>query len=165
MSVTSVVKDVEALTMTVVAEFDHPVERVWRLWEDPRLLERWWGPPEYPSTFTEHDFVSGGSAAYYMTGPDGSRFHGWWRFETIDVPTTIVFDDGFANDDGTPNDQMPAMGVTVTIASNGDGATMTMTSTFASIEAMQQVLEMGAEEGLRLAIGQMAPILDELAAA
>ena len=29
----------------------HPVDRVWQLWADPRQLERWWGPPEYPATF------------------------------------------------------------------------------------------------------------------
>jgi uncharacterized protein YndB with AHSA1/START domain len=38
-------QDTEALTMTVVAEFDADVDRVWRVREDPRQLERWWGPP------------------------------------------------------------------------------------------------------------------------
>ena len=31
--------------MTMVAEFDAAPERLWRLWENPRQLERWWGPP------------------------------------------------------------------------------------------------------------------------
>jgi uncharacterized protein YndB with AHSA1/START domain len=39
MPVISVDRDTEALTMTVVAEFDAPVERVWQLWDDPRQLE------------------------------------------------------------------------------------------------------------------------------
>src|SRR5690606_434306 len=47
MSVTDVRKDPEALTMTVTCEFAATPERVWRLWADPRQLERWWGPPEY----------------------------------------------------------------------------------------------------------------------
>jgi uncharacterized protein YndB with AHSA1/START domain len=38
MSVTSVVKDPEAKTMTVTAEFDAAVERVWEIWADPRQL-------------------------------------------------------------------------------------------------------------------------------
>ena len=45
MTVTDVRKDPQTLTMTVSAEFDVPIERAWQLWEDPRLLERWWGPP------------------------------------------------------------------------------------------------------------------------
>ena len=42
MSVTSVDKDFESLTLTLVADFDARTERVWQLWADPRQLERWW---------------------------------------------------------------------------------------------------------------------------
>jgi len=44
MTVTSVLKDPEALTMVLTAEFDASPERVWELWADPRQLERWWKP-------------------------------------------------------------------------------------------------------------------------
>ena len=43
MSVTSVDKDFDSLTLTLVADFDAPTGRVWQLWAGPRLLERWWG--------------------------------------------------------------------------------------------------------------------------
>lgn len=36
-------KDYDTLPLTVAADFDAPVERVWRLWSDPRLPARWWG--------------------------------------------------------------------------------------------------------------------------
>ena len=61
MTVTGVHEGPRALTMTVTAEFDAPVERVWQLWADPRQLERWWGPPTYPATVVEHDLAPGGS--------------------------------------------------------------------------------------------------------
>ena len=35
MSVTSVDKDFDSLTLTLVADFDAPIERVWQLWADP----------------------------------------------------------------------------------------------------------------------------------
>ena len=54
MTVTNILKDAESLTMTINATFDAPVERVWQVWNDPRQLERWWGPPEYPATFERH---------------------------------------------------------------------------------------------------------------
>ena len=57
MTVTAVHKDADALTMTLTAEFDAPPERVWDLWADPRQLERWWGPPGWPATFTSHDLA------------------------------------------------------------------------------------------------------------
>ncbi|WP_325048798.1 SRPBCC family protein [Amnibacterium setariae] len=50
MPVLDVEKDLDRLTLTVVAEFAAPVERVWSLYADPRRLERHWGPPGYPAT-------------------------------------------------------------------------------------------------------------------
>ena len=73
MSVTNVTKDPEALTMSITSRFDAPVERVWQVWADPRRLERWWGPPTYPATVTEHDLAVGGRVRYFMTGPEGDR--------------------------------------------------------------------------------------------
>ena len=49
MSVISVEKDLDSLSLTLVADFDAPIERVWQLWVDPRQLERWWGPPTHPA--------------------------------------------------------------------------------------------------------------------
>jgi uncharacterized protein YndB with AHSA1/START domain len=43
MTVTSVDKDFDSLTLTLVADFAVSPERVWQLWADPRKLERWWG--------------------------------------------------------------------------------------------------------------------------
>ena len=64
MSVTSVDTDYDGLSVTVVSDFDAPVERVWELWSDPRKLERWWGPPTLPATFEKHDLTPGGEVAY-----------------------------------------------------------------------------------------------------
>ena len=54
------------LTLTLVAEFDAEPERVWNVWEDARKLERWWGPPTYPATFTRHEFRVGGQSLMQM---------------------------------------------------------------------------------------------------
>src|SRR5881628_3327875 len=66
MTVIAVHKDPQALTMTIEAEFDASPERVWQLWADPRQLERWWGPPTCPATFTQHDLAPGSRTEYYM---------------------------------------------------------------------------------------------------
>ena len=76
MTVLDVRRDPEALTITVTAEFAAPRDRVWQLYADPRQLERWWGPPEWPATFERHEIVPGGVATYYMTGPDGEKAPG-----------------------------------------------------------------------------------------
>ena len=162
MTVTAVRKDPETLTMTVEAEFDAPVDRVWQLWADPRQLERWWGPPTYPATVTSHDLRPGGRVEYHMTGPSGDKPRGYWVIVAADAPHRLVFRDGFANDDGTPNNDLPMNDVEVTIATLDKGRTrMSIASIFPDAAAMEQVLAMGMEEGLTQAIGQIDSILAE----
>ena len=94
--------DRDALTFTLEAEFAASPEKVWQLWEDPRLLEKWWGPPTWPATFVRHELRPGGESRYYMTGPDGTRAAGWWSTDSTAAPSTFTFRDGFAGDDGEP---------------------------------------------------------------
>jgi uncharacterized protein YndB with AHSA1/START domain len=160
MSVTAVRKDPDALTLTVEAEFDAPPERVWQLWADPRQLERWWGPPTYPATVTSHDLTPGGRVEYHMTGPEGDQPKGYWEITEAEAPHRLVFRDGFANNDGTPNTEMPVNSARVTIEEIGDGRTrMSIQSIFADVSAMEQQLAMGMEEGLTQAVGQIDAIL------
>ena len=162
MTVVAVDKDPQALTMTVNAEFDASPERIWQLWADPRQLERWWGPPAYPATFTKHDLTPGSRVEYHMTGPDGEQPKGYWDVIEADPPSHLVVHDGFANADGTPNEQMPHGEMRVTIELVGSGRTrMSIVSIFPSAEAMEQLLAMGQEEGMREAIGQIDAILAE----
>jgi len=84
MPLMSFTKDPENLTMTVVAEFAATLERVWDAYADPRQLEKFWGPVEWPATFTRHDFAVGGRSDYYMTGPDGEKTGGSWTFTAVD---------------------------------------------------------------------------------
>ncbi|HWC43241.1 MAG TPA: SRPBCC domain-containing protein [Actinomycetota bacterium] len=162
MTVTAVRKDPQALTMTIDAEFDASPERVWRLWADPRQLERWWGPPTYPATFTRHELAPGGRVEYHMTGPEGDQPHGYWDVVEVDPPRSLLFRDGLANDDGSPNTEFPRTTARVTIEQVGPGRTrMSIQSLFASPEAMEQVLALGMEEGLKQAVGQIDAILAE----
>ncbi|MBS1877985.1 MAG: SRPBCC domain-containing protein [Actinobacteria bacterium] len=159
MPVTDVNKDLDALTMTITAEFDAGAERVWEMWADPRQLERWWGPPSYPATVVDHDLSPGGRVAYFMTSPEGQKFHGWWRVEEAEPPRRLRFEDGFADDEGRPNQEMPTTTATVTIT-EADGATkMSIESKFGSREGMEQLAEMGMEQGMREALGQIDELL------
>src|SRR5450759_645361 len=156
MTVTALRKDPDALTMTLTAEFDASPTRVWELWADPRQLERWWGPPTYPATFTAHDLAPGSRVEYHMTGPGGDQPRGFWDILEADPPRRLAYRHGFAHDDGTPNPDLPGMTAHVTIESIDAGRTrMSIESRFPSTEAMQQLLTMGMEEGLTQAVGQI----------
>jgi uncharacterized protein YndB with AHSA1/START domain len=160
MTVANIEKNHEDLTMTVTAEFDAPVERVWQLWEDPRQLERWWGPPTYPATFVDFDLIPDGDVNYYMTSPEGERFHGWWRFVAIKPPHTLEFEDGFSDNEGVRKPTMPITTVVVNLSKRVDGGTtMTIASQWSSLDQMNKMMKMGMEEGMRGALAQMDALL------
>ncbi len=160
MTVAAVRKDPRTLTITLEAEFNASPERVWQLWADARQLERWWGPPTYPATFTRHDLAPGSRVEYHMTGPTGDRYGGYWEILEVEAPHRLVFRDGFANGDGTPNNDLPIGTGRVRIEEVAPGSTrMSIEFAFPSAEAMEQVLAMGTEEGLTQAIGQIDAIL------
>lgn len=161
MPITSVTSDASALTLTVVGDYPVPVARLWQAYEDPRQLERFWGPQEWPATFTRHEMEPGGHSAYYMTGPDGSTSRGWWRFVAVEPGRRFEVEDGFAHDDGTPNDEMPSMRMIFDFEPTATGSRMTSVTHFPSLEAMQKLVEMGMEEGLRSALGQLDAVLAE----
>ncbi|HEU4948425.1 MAG TPA: SRPBCC domain-containing protein [Kribbella sp.] len=159
MSVISVDKDYDSLTITLVAHFDAPVERVWQLWADPRQLERWWGPASNPATVEEHDLTPGGEVTYFMTGPEGDKYRGWWRVTSVDPPTSLEFIDGFADQDGTPIADLPTSTVQMRLTEHRGGTRMELRSIFDSRGQMERLVSMGATEGLQEAVGQMDALL------
>jgi uncharacterized protein YndB with AHSA1/START domain len=165
-TVTAVRKDPHRLTMTIEAEFDASPERVWQLWADPRQLERWWGPPNYPATVTQHNLAPGGRVEYGMIGTQGDRHRGYWEILEAEAPHRLVFRDGLASADGTPNTDMPLATTRVTIEEVDVGRTrMSIESSFPSAEAMEWILTTGTDEGRTRAVGQIDAILAEDAVA
>ncbi len=159
MTVMTSTTDAASLSLTVVAEFDASPEQVWEVWRDPRKLERWWGPPTYPSTFTRHEFVVGGECRYHMTGPAGETPRGWWRIDAIDEPRRIEFSNGLADTDGEPVPGVPPMPSYVTFEGVRGGTRMTVVSTFVDLDQMEKMLGMGMQEGMAQAVGQIDDLL------
>jgi uncharacterized protein YndB with AHSA1/START domain len=162
--VTSVTSDPETLTMTLVGDYPVPVERLWAAWVDPRQLERFWGPPGWPATFTRHDMVVGGRSDYVMTGPEGERSAGYWIVTALDPGRSFELVDGFAGEDGEPNDEMPSMTMRMMFEPTSDGSRFTSVTTFPDLASMEQLVEMGMVEGATAAFGQMDDVLADLAA-
>jgi uncharacterized protein YndB with AHSA1/START domain len=159
MPVTDVQQDLDNLTLTLTAEFAAPVERVWQVYADPRQLEKVWGPPTYPATVVDHDLRPGGRVTYFMTGPDGQKFAGYWTITAVDEPHRFSFDDGFADLDFTPNPDLPVSHNAYSFAPHDGGTRVTYVATYESAEGLQKVLEMGMVEGATAAIAQIDDLL------
>ena len=162
MPVTDVSIDTSALTLTVIADFNAPVPRLWDAYADPRQIERFWGPPGYPATFVRHDGIAGGRSDYFMTSPEGEQFGGYWEWVAVDAPYSFEVRDGFADADGRPNTTLPTTRIVFAFDATAFGTRITTTSHFESLEELEQLRSMGMDEGLRLAMGQIDGVLSEL---
>jgi uncharacterized protein YndB with AHSA1/START domain len=157
--VTDVQHDLDTLTLTITADFAAPVQRIWQIYADPRQLEKVWGPPTYPATVVDHDLAPGGRTTYYMIGPEGDKHAGYWLITTVDEPHRFTFDDGFADLDFNPIPDMPVSKNDYTFVQHDGGTRAVYLSTYASSEALQQVLDMGIVEGASLSINQIDDLI------
>lgn len=159
MSVTSVEKDLEAVTLTVIADFTASVEAVWDLWADPRKLEKWWGPPMYPATFVQFDLTPGSTITYFMTSPEGDKHYGFWRVQSVDAPKSIEVLDGFADADGNVPPDAPFGHMRMELSEHEGGTRMTLVSTNETVEELEELVAMGMVEGMTAAVAQMDALL------
>jgi uncharacterized protein YndB with AHSA1/START domain len=156
MPLTSVTKDAAKLTLTVVGDYPVPQKRLWDAFADPRQLERFWGPPTWPATFTRHDMKVGGRAEYFLTGPKGEKWSGSWKFTAVNPISSFEAQDG---EDNAEDPNMPSS-MKFTFESTPTGSRMIVVTQFPSVEAMEQVAT-GMEEGLRAAMPQLDAVLAE----
>ncbi|HRA04174.1 MAG TPA: SRPBCC domain-containing protein [Arachnia sp.] len=161
MPVIDVQKDLDNRRLIMTAQFAAPVERIWQLYADPRQLEKVWGPPTHPATFVDHDLTPGGRMTYFMTAPDGQKYCGFWDVKEVDEPRSFTFEDGFANEDFTPDTSLPVGINTYSFSSHDDGTRAVYEAVYPSVEALQQVLDMGVVEGATGAINQIDAFLAE----
>ena len=162
MPVAHIQKNPEALTLTVTSDFAVPVRRLWDAYADPRQLEKFWGPPTYPATFTRHDLYPGGRSEYYMTGPNGEHAGGYWEFLSVEEGRSFEVIDGFADQEGNPTSELPAGRMTFSFEETAEGSRLTMVQHFGSLEDMKTLLEMGQAEGIEAALSQADAVLADL---
>ena len=87
--------------------FNAPVELVWKIWTDPELVKRWWGPQHFTSPVAIIDFRLGGTSLVSMKAPDamgGQEFFSIWEYINIDPLRTIEFIQNLSDDSGNKID-------------------------------------------------------------
>jgi uncharacterized protein YndB with AHSA1/START domain len=94
--------------------------------------------------------------------PAPRQHKGYWRITEVDPPRRLAFEDGFADDAGVPDDDLPVSRAVVAIDRVDDGHTrMTIASAYDTAADLEKVLAMGMEEGIRTAVGQIDALLAE----
>src|SRR2546423_15478404 len=90
-------KDLANKKITVVREFNAPVDQVWKAWTESELLDQWWAPKPWKANTKSMDFREGGLWHYYMESPDGSRHFSVVKYKSIIPNKSFIAVDGFCD--------------------------------------------------------------------
>jgi len=133
-----------------------PRDLVLRMWSNPALISKWWGPFGFTTTTHEMNFEPGGTWRFTMHGPDGVDYENLIKYIEVG-PDVIEYDHSDA--DGLIN-----FHVFVTLKAVAPNQTeMTFKSVFPTAEARRTVVEEhGAEVGLQNTVSRLDTLLMEM---
>ncbi|MFC7370319.1 SRPBCC domain-containing protein [Fictibacillus iocasae] len=168
-SASSVETRTEGKTLVIETVVNAPKDVVYQCYAESEQLEKWWGPQGWETKNYMFEFKQGGKWHYCMTCTDknqgdffGMESCGLAVFEQIDAPNTIVYNDSFADKEGNVTNNMPSMTISIEFVEH-EGKTKLISSTeFATEEALQQVVEMGAVEGFTSQLEKLDILVNRL---
>lgn len=152
---TTISKDAANKKIVVVREFDAPLEEVWKAWTDKDILDLWWAPKPWKAKTKTMDFREGGTWLYSMVGPDGSESYCRADFKLIVPNKSFTADDAFCDENGNINYDIAGMHWKNEFSTSDSGTTVVVEITFDSEADMEQIIQMGFEEGFTAAHGNL----------
>ena len=155
-------KDLAAKTIQITRSFKAPLNKVWRAFTEKELLDQWWGPQPWRAETKHMDFREGGYWLYAMVGPEGEKHWSRADFQTIEPMISIKGKDGFCDENGTMNTEMPVTEWTNVFTETAEGTTVTNTLLFESEKDLQTMVDMGFEQGYSMGLNQLEALLDSM---
>jgi uncharacterized protein YndB with AHSA1/START domain len=131
-----------------------PLEKLWRCWTEPALLEQWFCPKPWYVTDARIDLKPGGEFSTVMNGPNGERFANTGCFLHVQPGARLIFTDAFGA--GWRPAGTPFMVAEVCFGDAGNGKTdYTARAMHWTEEARRKHEEMGFREGWGIAADQL----------
>jgi uncharacterized protein YndB with AHSA1/START domain len=152
-------KDLSAKKIHVVREFNAPVEKVWRAWTEPDLLEKWWGPKPWVAITKTMNFTVGGIWLYAMTGPDGQKHWSHVKFTAIESGTRFAADAAFSDEHGSVNSGAATGHWDNKFVAVGDRTKVIIDISFDDEATIKMMVEMGFEGGFTMGLNQLEKLL------
>jgi len=152
-------KDLAAKKIHVVREFNAPVEKVWKAWTDPDLLEKWWGPKPWVAKTKSMDFRIGGAWLYYMEGPEGQQHWSQVKFTAIEDGSRFAADAVFSDEHGIAVPGASPGHWDNKFIALGDKTKVVVDLSFDNESTIKMMVEMGFEGGFTMGLNQLEELL------
>lgn len=157
---TQVVRDLQEKSILVSREFNAPVELVWRAFTEKEILDQWWGPAPWRAETKYQDFSVGGYWLYAMVGPENEKH--WARMNYLAISKFRSFDleDLFCDEGGNINPDLPVSTGSNVFTTTPNGTRVEYKIIFSTVEQLQQIIEMGYEEGISICLQQLHELIE-----
>ena len=154
-------KDILNKQLTMVKDFDAPVDLVWQAWTQSAILDQWWAPKPWKAETKSMDFRVGGRWLYCMVGPSGEQH--WCRvdYQAIKPQVSVVSTSAFCDEEGRPNTDMPTMNWLQQFSHAPHGTTITVVLTFSSDADLEKIIIMGFQQGFTMGLGNLDEYLSK----
>jgi uncharacterized protein YndB with AHSA1/START domain len=148
-------KDIPNKQLTVVRDFEAPVDLVWKAWTQSDILDQWWGPKPCRAETRSMDFRVGGRWLYCMICPDMEPH--WCRvdYKAIEPRVSISSDSAFVDEEGHKNTNVPSTNWLQQFRQTSNGTTVTVVLTFASEASMEKIIAMGFQQGFTMGLSNL----------
>ena len=157
---TVITKDASNKKLLITREFGGSIEKVWKAWTQPELLDQWWAPKPWKAVTKSMDFKPGGFWLYCMQGPEGEAHWARADYKTITEQKNFTYIDAFCDENGTKTD-FPGMDWKVDFVPVAAGTKVEIEILFTTEEALKQIIEMGFKEGFTAAHGNLDELLEK----
>lgn len=143
-------------------ELAAPRDLVWRCFSEKALIDRWIAPKPMTAKTQHLDFREGGYWHFAMIDLEGTHYWSRWDYETIQPKDLIVAKDGFTDETGVVNADMPTSISTSRFSDLPNGTLIEALVQYPSTEMMEMVINMGMEEGWRSTVERLDELLIDL---
>lgn len=148
-------------TLYVMRIYQVEPRKVWQHLTEKDLLDKWWAPKPWKCTTEEFDFREGGKWKYAMEGPQGEKVYTGTEFTEITEGRSILWKDFFLNENGKIDTTLPSTSWLIGFTGVEEGTKLTFNLHLPSKENLEQLLEMGFEEGFTIGLNQLTDVLAE----
>ena len=152
---THVTKDMKEKSILISRNFNAPLADVWRAYTESDLLQQWWAPAPWRAETKSMNFTGGGFWLYAMVSPEGQKHWGRMNYISIDKHKNFKIEDVFCDENGNVNLTLPNSKGQIIFTSLGDMTQVEFKMTYATEEALQQIIEMGFEQGITMCMDQL----------
>lgn len=149
-------------TITVIREFAGPRQLVWDCYTKSEFLDRWFAPKPLTTQTKYMDFREGGYWHYAMITPDHQKFWNRLDYKAINPIDGYAAQDGFCDETGTVNPNLPGSQWDVAFADEGARTLVTTIVQYASADSLQAAIDMGLEGGIASTLERLDELLPQL---